>query len=438
MIKDTLESIKEEGVLSTLRKGYIGFILPLIYKIIFTPIGRILGEKSDLLLFGEARGEGYGQGNTKYVYEYIVQNREDLNPVWVTTDDSIYAKLKNKGWPVEKRDSLRSVYLLARAKVGLISHSLRDIATKNSMFPEKKTLIFLDHGSPVKGGFKTRKNSSKEKYKKMNYWIKLSKFHAKHYYEKFPEVDWYPITGFPRNDVLLNSHKTLNSLDIDINFEWMILYAPTKRKYSRWDEPLKLFPFNDFKLKKLISFLESNNVLLLINLHPTTMRELSNPDLKEWSRDLENRLNELINSSDRIRLTSNDTFVSANELLSVTDILITDYSAIYHDFLLLDRPILFFPYDYEKFEKKLGFSYDYFSNLPGPSIESFNHFLNYLNKVFEGKDPHEEDRQKLRNKMHAYIDSSSIQRVVEMIDAIRKNKSIEKVSEITVINGKDS
>lgn len=53
--------------------------------------------------------------------------------------------------------------------------------------------------------------------------------------------------------------------------------------------------------------------------------------------------------------------------LSLFDILITNYSSIYFDYLLLDRPIIFFPYDFEQYiseEKKLLF--DYHDMAPGP------------------------------------------------------------------------
>ena len=62
---------------------------------------------------------------------------------------------------------------------------------------------------------------------------------------------------------------------------------------------------------------------------------------------------------DCVRLATHEQLPDVNSFLPFVDVLITDYSALYHDFLLLDRPILFVPYDYEEFEQQNGFLYDY-------------------------------------------------------------------------------
>ncbi len=47
----------------------------------------------------------------------------------------------------------------------------------------------------------------------------------------------------------------------------------------------------------------------------------------------------------------------AYPLLSLCDALLTDYSSIYFDFLLLDRPMIFYPYDFEDYVTKTGSSF---------------------------------------------------------------------------------
>ena len=60
-------------------------------------------------------------------------------------------------------------------------------------------------------------------------------------------------------------------------------------------------------------------------------------------------------------------FVDTNELLSVVDLLITDYSSIFFDYLVTDRPILFYIWDYDDYLEERGM---YLSDdeLPGPTL----------------------------------------------------------------------
>ena len=60
--------------------------------------------------------------------------------------------------------------------------------------------------------------------------------------------------------------------------------------------------------------------------------------------------------NDRIKLCTNKEVVDVNTILPSIDMLITDWCSIEHDYILLNRPILYIPYDYHDFEKNNGFS----------------------------------------------------------------------------------
>jgi CDP-glycerol glycerophosphotransferase (TagB/SpsB family) len=110
-----------------------------------------------------------------------------------------------------------------------------------------------------------------------------------------------------------------------------------------------------------------------------------------------------------------DKFDSVNKLLPFIDVLVTDYSSVYHDFLLLDKPMLFIPYDYNEFSQRIGFKYDYFKNLPGPNITSFEEFLDSINTVQSSGDIYATERRKLLKKIHKYKENESSKRVVEQV-----------------------
>ena len=69
--------------------------------------------------------------------------------------------------------------------------------------------------------------------------------------------------------------------------------------------------------------------------------------------------------------------------MKVTDILITDYSSIYFDYLLLDKPILFMPFDFEDYiENNARFYYNYNCVTPGPKCKDWNNVMEHLEKTF--------------------------------------------------------
>ncbi len=60
-----------------------------------------------------------------------------------------------------------------------------------------------------------------------------------------------------------------------------------------------------------------------------------------------------------------------NDLLAVTDVLITDYSSVMFDFAPTGRPMVFFTYDLEHYRDQLrGFYFDFEADAPGPLVST--------------------------------------------------------------------
>ena len=102
-------------------------------------------------------------------------------------------------------------------------------------------------------------------------------------------------------------------------------------------------------------------------------------------------------------------------MLPFVDVMISDYSSVYHDYLLLDRPLLFTPYDYEEFERQQGFLYDYFETLPGPAVYTFSEFCDELGAALNGEDRYSDRRAALTEKIHTYRDAESRRRVSDLV-----------------------
>ena len=69
------------------------------------------------------------------------------------------------------------------------------------------------------------------------------------------------------------------------------------------------------------------------------------------------------------------------DYINIFDCLITDYSSIYLDYMPLERPIIFLPYDLEEELKTSGFVMDYMENTPGLKPSTQTEFIEALNKA---------------------------------------------------------
>jgi CDP-glycerol glycerophosphotransferase len=205
--------------------------------------------------------------------------------------------------------------------------------------------------------------------------------------------------GHPKNDILCkNSGTTKKSLRTIIRnipeYEKTILYCPTYRR----DAPTLFFPFDDFDPTNLAHFLEKNKLIILVRTHIYS---------KQSSMNF---------FSNRVIPFGFNVCADVNSILPETDILITDYSSIYIDYLLLNRPCIFIPYDLESYKNKRGFLLDYDSWTPGHKVLTYKEFICAVEDVLSGKDTYKNKRAALRKKFHQYQTENSCEKVFQLIN----------------------
>ena len=190
-------------------------------------------------------------------------------------------------------------------------------------------------------------------------------------------------------------------------FDSLLLYAPTFRD----DGETRLFPFEEFHgenrgraVEQLQNFLEKNQCIMCIRMH------LYEKEGHEWLKALDR-------PGSRIRFLNEDRIEDIMEVLVMFDLLITDYSSIYIDYLLLERPILFLPYDREAYLKTRGFNFDYDEVTPGPKPKSYAEFLNSIEGLLYNEMNYVENRKKIERKFNKIQKpcSEDICRMVKMM-----------------------
>lgn len=151
---------------------------------------------------------------------------------------------------------------------------------------------------------------------------------------------------------------TLNLLERFKHYEKVILYMPTWR-----DSNVDIFDASGFDFKRLDSVLNEKNYFFVLKLHPNTPLDVAM--LKECKN--------VIALNNQLDL---------YPILPFTSMLITDYSSIYYDYLLLEnKEIMLFPYDEKEYIANCrDFAFDYSKYTPGVRAYSFQEMLQIINE----------------------------------------------------------
>ena len=200
------------------------------------------------------------------------------------------------------------------------------------------------------------------------------------------------VTGYPRNDILVNHTEELDNkikekLDIKKGND-VILFAPTFRDYEY--KP----PLTEAFLKKLEEFLLAENKYFLYKPHPFTQ----NVDLSQYKRIISIERN-----------------VDILDLLIIADVLITDYSSVFYDYLLTMRPMIFYADDLDKYTEVRDFYYDYESFVPGPLVKTSEQLIETLKNFNQWEPRFKEKRKVMRDQFNKFHDGRATERIVELL-----------------------
>lgn len=324
--------------------------------------------------------------NTEAIYEYIVKNDKRNK----------YKKEVVLPNAIKKHNKFYCAWKYMRAKY--VFYSYGDTKIK----PTKKQIVVNQwHGSPLKTVGKLTKDDSfkHEKLDNFTFLLCSSRLFVLPLAKAFGcSKEKIRIVGQARNDYLFGKERSLYFENILKGSEYAktVLWMPTFRvsKDSRFvdssavNEETLLPIFSKFKeLDKLNAFLAKNNVLIAIKIH-----HYANFKSQEYSN---------------IKYVTNDdlekTKTKLYSFVKDFDSLVTDYSSIFPDYILLDRPIGFTVDDYEIYKKERGFSIkDPIKYMAGNQIKNIDDFYGYIDDLVHGKDKYKNERGRVNKIMNKY------------------------------------
>lgn len=349
-------------------------------------------------VFGSHNGLSFAD-NSRALFEYSHRSgSENIRYIWLTRNNGVASKLKriDPHYEVHTFFSIAGMYHALTAKVIVLTSSFGDVGPFAYLFSSRKSIVQLWHGTPLK-----RLENMKIPFLKQvaisllikiigrdcDYVVSASDINIPIYRNSFRVQDSQIIVaGQPRNDVLVSGA----GLQRDI---W---YLPTFREYDR---DINLFSDYGFDPQKLSKILAKFGAILHLKLHHVDALKVSN-----YSQQLANSTN--------IKLSNPEDLYAE---LAKSQLLITDYSSVYFDYLLTNKPIIFAPFDLDKYAQNRGFYYDYESVTPGPKVHNWDTLCDVLESILSGTDTWRHQRQIINNTFNRHQDANSARRVYDIL-----------------------
>lgn len=296
--------------------------------------------------------------------------------------------------------SISNIKKLAKSKYIFLNDNFLAIAFMN--FNKDSEIFQLWHASGAFKKFAASSSDNKEeiaviaKASEKTDYLFITSENIKGFYRDAFRIDENKIKSFgiPRTDYYFDD-KDIKKLRENFDERYplaknkkIILYAPTFRDNEEDNNV-----FNYLDLEKFNNALLEEYVLAL-RLHPKINQF--------FKGDIDTKA-DFIDVSD---------YKDEQELMLISDLLITDYSSIMIEFALLNKPIIFFTYDYDRYlTKDRGFYYDFESNVPGDIVKTDDELI----KLIKEGNYNTEKQDSFLKMQFDCLDGNSSKRIVDFI-----------------------
>lgn len=306
--------------------------------------------------------------------------------------------------------SFKNMYNLATSKYVFLADNFFPIAFMN--FHEDAIIIQLWHACGVfkKFGYDFVDDEHKklllEIGERVNYLLVSSNNISEIYAYAFGmDVSKTLPFGCPKFDYYSEERMSLENINEikskykskypEIGDKKIVLYAPTFRETSKYNNV-----FNYFDFKRFVDEL-GDEYILFIRLHPR-MSHFSDTDFE----------NILATACDNENIINVADIRDEEELLLVSDVLVTDYSSMMAEYALLHRPMVFFAYDLDNYiDNERDFYIDFKEDVPGKVVYNMDDLIS----VFKNEDFDLSRVDKYLNYQLEYIDDKSTIRLVDFL-----------------------
>ena len=383
---------------------------------VFYPFSYLFPRTDKILVFGSYRG-GFND-NSKYLFLYANEHIKDRKIVWISTKKSTVAHIRDLGFQAYYVASVRGLFYALRSGYWFVNSYTSDIAF---CLAGRAKIVNLWHGVPMKAiEFGITKGDLAKRYvdkdirdiffhpapfRRPDHMVSTTNFFDDVFSKSFRITKEKCIqTGCPRNIMLhlsidevnefvrlYESQATKDLIQKIQQYDKVFVYMPTWR-----DSQLNCFA-NGFDLNALNECVAAQNACVLMKPHANTIIDKS------------------IKYSNLFFL---DGSVDMYCILPYTHTLITDYSSILYDYILMpDKNVILFHYDYEEYVNSREFIFEIRDNIVGKQVYTFDNLL----EVIQNNDYviNQTERQRILEKFWGdTVDKNSCELILDKLGFI--------------------
>ncbi|MGQ8922356.1 CDP-glycerol glycerophosphotransferase family protein [Bacillus halotolerans] len=347
-----------------------------VYSVLFQ-LFALLPRNNKLILFESYSGKQFSC-NPRAIYEYLQENKDryDYKLIW-SIDKRYMSALEGVDAAYIKRFSFKWLWYMATAKYWITNSRLPLWIPK----PKKTLYVQTWHGTPLKKLANDMDEvhmpgTTTEKYKqnflreasKWDYLISPNAYSTEIFKSAFQFNKEIIEAGYPRNDILYSSNKeslikkVKQQLGINEDKK-VILYAPTWR-----DNEFKKVGQYKFELQFDLEELRKefgDSVVILLRMHYLVSENFNLKKYKGFALDV-------------------SSYRDIRDLYLISDLLVTDYSSVFFDYINLKRPIVFFVYDLPIYRDAIrGFYLNFQEEAPGYLVETKEELISKLKSILK-------------------------------------------------------
>ena len=365
----------------------------------------------NLWVFGEWFGNRCCDNSFAFA-NHLAKTHPELKLVWIAKKEADASQLAPSIRFVEM-ETPEAMDVLNRAGVAVMNQGTNDFTAELSCYCDGALMVNLWHGVPWKKiGLDMHSDYGAARRLYMRYiqklqcadmYLALSDEFARIVESAFcaPKRS-IVLGGYPRNDIFYDPQriaaarqKVLEKLELQPAEDLKIIaYMPTFR-----DNTENVFSFEDLAGdNRLCALLEKHNAVIVQKAHFVSYQR-----------------NSMANAAKSRRiLPLND--IAGQELLAAADMLVTDYSSCFFDYLVLDRPIIHYIYDYAYYAgEDRGVYYKAEDVVCGDAPQTAEQLLDALEANLEDPDLHKALRKSRAAKYMTYESADSCEKLYAQI-----------------------
>ncbi len=339
--------------------------------------------------------------NVAYIYDYMIEN--GYNQKY-----RIY-RSQNENYEGEIPENTKIISNVKAVLTYLRAGHVFYAFGKLPIYPgTNQKVVQMWHGSPFKGA-DVNQISDMGSEKSPSYYTNV--FSTAECFSKFWCMEHHcrpeniSICGHPRTDVMCNPYT---KKELGMEQKKIILWMPTFRQskilgYKELEETGEILPvLKNEEFHKIDDFLVSQNVVLWVKLHP--MQDLTQINTKEYK-------NLFMQSAEEFNRLHLDLY----RLLGSVDALITDYSSVFYDFMLVNKPIGFTVDDMQEYGNERGFAVSNPEHyMTGDKISTLQDLQDFIRSIVEENDTWKELRNQVNQEVNRFRDYQNCRRALQI------------------------